>query len=46
MAYESGQYINEFLNEMPTLLLTMRKMDVDQMLATRKLDQQDRVISI
>ena len=46
MAYESGQYINEFLNEMPTLLLTMRKMDVDQMLATRKLDQQDRVIDL
>ena len=41
MAYESGQYINEFLNEMPTLLLTMRKMDVDQMLETRKLDQVD-----
>jgi len=39
--YESGQYINEFLNEMPTLLLTMRKMDVDQMLQTRRLDQQD-----
>ena len=46
MAYESGQYINEFLNEMPTLLLTMRKMDVDQMLQTRKLDQQDRVIDL
>jgi|18_taG_2_1085343.scaffolds.fasta_scaffold67183_2 hypothetical protein len=41
MAYESGQYINEFLNNMPTLLLTMRKMDVDQMLETRKLDQVD-----
>ena len=39
--YESGQYINEFLNQMPSLLLTMRKMDVDQMLETRRLDQQD-----
>ena len=39
--YESGQYINEFLNEMPNLLLTMRKMDVDQMLETRRLDQGD-----
>ena len=46
MAYESGQYINEFLNNMPTLLLTMRKMDVDQMLATRKLDQQDVTIDL
>ena len=41
MAYESGQYINEFLNNAPSLLLTMRKMDVDQMLETRKLDQVD-----
>jgi hypothetical protein len=41
MAYESGQYINEFLNNAPNLLLTMRKMDVDQMLETRKLDQVD-----
>ena len=39
--YESGQYINEFLNQMPNLLLTMRKMDVDQMLRTRQLDQGD-----
>ena len=39
--YESGQYINEFLNQMPNLLLTMRKMDVDQMLQTRQLDQGD-----
>ena len=39
--YEAGQYINEFLNEMPSLLLTMRKMDIDQMLETRRLDQQD-----
>ena len=39
--YESGQYINEFLNQMPNLLLTMRKMDVDQMLHTRQLDQGD-----
>tara|TARA_R110000744_G_scaffold40374_7_gene91621 strand:- start:1820 stop:2437 length:618 start_codon:yes stop_codon:yes gene_type:complete len=39
--YESGQYINEFMNQMPSLLLTMRKMDIDQMLDTRKLDQQD-----
>ena len=46
MAYESGQYINEFLNEMPTLLLTMRKMDVDQMLATRKLDQADVALNL
>ena len=46
MAYESGQYINEFLNDMPSLLLTMRKMDVDQMLATRKLDQQDTIIDL
>ena len=46
MAYESGQYINEFLNEMPTLLLTMRKMDVDQMLATRKLDQADVALDL
>ena len=44
--YESGQYINEFLNEMPSLLLTMRKMDVDQMLATRKLDQQDTALGL
>tara|TARA_Y100001938_G_scaffold141779_1_gene212080 strand:+ start:5173 stop:5802 length:630 start_codon:yes stop_codon:yes gene_type:complete len=44
--YQSGEYINEFLNQMPTLLLTMRKMDVDQMLQTRKLDQQDRVINL
>jgi len=46
MAYESGQYINEFLNEMPTLLLTMRKMDVDQMLQTRKLDQADVALNL
>ena len=46
MAYESGQYINEFLNNMPTLLLTMRKMDVDQMLATRKLDQADVALNL
>jgi len=46
MAYESGQYINEFLNEMPTLLLTMRKMDIDQMLATRKLDQADVALDL
>ena len=39
--YESGQYINEFLNDMPNLLLTMRKMDVDEMLETRRLDQGD-----
>ena len=39
--YESGQYVNEFLNQMPNLLLTMRKMDVDQMLQTRQLDQGD-----
>ena len=39
--YEAGQYINEFMNEMPSLLLTMRKMDIDQMLETRRLDQQD-----
>jgi hypothetical protein len=39
--YESGQYINEFLDNMPNLLLTMRKMDVDQMLKTRRLDQID-----
>ena len=39
--YESGQYVNEFLNQMPNLLLTMRKMDVDQMLRTRQLDQGD-----
>ena len=39
--YESGQYINEFLNQMPNLLLTMRQMDVDQMLETRQLDQSD-----
>jgi|TARA_R110001599_G_scaffold246244_3_gene446340 hypothetical protein len=41
--YEAGQYINEFMNEMPSLLLTMRKMDIDQMLDTRRLDQQDTV---
>jgi len=41
--YEAGQYINEFMNEMPSLLLTMRKMDIDQMLETRRLDQQDTV---
>ena len=46
MAYESGQYINEFLNNMPTLLLTMRKMDIDQMLATRKLDQADVALDL
>ena len=39
--YEAGQYINEFMNELPSLLLTMRKMDIDQMLETRRLDQQD-----
>ena len=44
--YESGQYINEFLNNMPTLLLTMRKMDVDQMLQTRRLDQQDTSLGL
>ena len=44
--YESGQYINEFLNNMPTLLLTMRKMDVDQILKTRRLDQQDTSLNL
>ena len=44
--YEAGQYINEFLNEMPSLLLTMRKMDIDQMLETRRLDQQDTSLNM
>ena len=44
--YESGQYINEFLNEMPNLLLTMRKMDVDEMLETRRLDQRDTQLDL
>ena len=44
--YESGQYINEFLNEMPTLLLTLRKQDIDQHLQTRRLDQQDVVLGL
>ena len=44
--YEAGQYINEFLNEMPSLLLTMSKMDIDQMLDTRRLDQQDTSLNM
>jgi len=44
--YEAGQYINEFMNEMPSLLLTMRKMDIDQMLDTRRLDQQDTSLNM
>jgi len=44
--YEAGQYINEFMNEMPSLLLTMRKMDIDQMLETRRLDQQDTSLNM
>ena len=31
---------------MPSLLLTMRKMDIDQMLETRRLDQQDTSLNM